>query len=74
MLCINMSEHWTTLVHVVKEKSGVCVNLRFFQLGKALGNDGIQIEFDKISWPSIGEFMITSINDTFDSKEMYSSQ
>ena len=45
-----------------------------YQLGKPPGNDGIAIEFYKIFWPLIGEFLIASFNEAFDNKEMSSSQ
>jgi len=45
-----------------------------FQVGKTPGNDGIPIEFCKIFWPLIGEFMIASFNEAFDNKEMSCSQ
>ena len=45
-----------------------------FQLGKTPGNDGIPIEFYKIFWPLIGEFLIASFNEAFDNKEMSPSQ
>ena len=45
-----------------------------FQGGKTPGNDGIPIEFYKIFWPLIGEFLIASFNEAFDNKEMSSSQ
>jgi len=43
-------------------------------VGKTPRNDGIPIEFYKIFWPLIGEFMIASFNEAFDNKEMSSSQ
>ena len=46
----------------------------FFQVGKTPGNDGIPIEFYKIFWPLIGEFLIASFNKAFDNREMSSSQ
>ena len=45
-----------------------------FQVGKTPGNDGIPIEFYKIFWPLIGEFLIASFNEAFDNREMSSSQ
>ena len=45
-----------------------------FQLGKTPGVDGIPIEFYKIFWPFIGEFLVASFNEAFDKKEMSSSQ
>ena len=45
-----------------------------FQVGKTPGNDGIPIEFYKMFWPLIGEFLIASFNEAFDNKEMSSSQ
>ena len=45
-----------------------------FQVGKTPGNDGFPIEFYKIFWPLIGEFLIASFNEAFDNKEMSSSQ
>jgi len=52
-------------------------------VGKTPGDDGISIEFYKMFWPLIGEFifwpllgkfMIASFNEVFDNKEMSSSQ
>ena len=45
-----------------------------FQVGKTPGNDGIPIEFYKMFWPLIGEFLVASFNEAFDKKEMSSSQ
>ena len=46
-----------------------------FQVGKTPGNDGIPIEFYKIFWPLIGEFLlVASFNEAFDNNEMSSSQ
>ena len=45
-----------------------------FQVGKMPGSDGIPIEFYKMFWPLVGEFLIASFNEAFDNKEMSSSQ
>ena len=45
-----------------------------FQTGKTPGNDGITIEFYKMFWPLIGDFMVNSFNEAYDNKEMSSSQ
>ena len=45
-----------------------------FQTGKTPGNHGIPIEFYKMFWPLIGEFMVNSFNEAYDNKEMSSSQ
>ena len=41
-----------------------------FQMGKTPGNDGIPIEFNKMFWPLIGDFMVNSFNEAYDNKEM----
>ena len=36
-----------------------------FQTGKTPGNDGIPIEFYKMFWPLIGDFMVNSFNEAY---------
>ena len=45
-----------------------------FQNNKALGNDGIPVEFYKIFWPLISEPFIKCVNECFENKELSSSQ
>ena len=45
-----------------------------FQTGKTPGNERIPIEFYKMFWPLIGDFMVNSFNEAYDNKEMSSSQ
>lgn len=43
-------------------------------MDKTPGNDGIPIEFYKIFWSLIGDFMVNSFKEAYNKKEMSSSQ
>ena len=48
--------------------------LEMCETGKTPGNDGLPVEFYRIFWDSVGDFMIEVFNHSFESEEMSNSQ
>ena len=49
-------------------------SLQLFQNNKSPGNDGLTVEFYKAFWHVLGEFMVNSLNDSYDRGELSNSQ
>ena len=48
--------------------------LNSFKTGKTPGNDGILVEFYRVFWPLLGQFMVESFIEAYNKKEMSRSQ
>ena len=48
--------------------------LNSFKTGKTPGNDRIPVEFYRVFWPLLGQFMVESFNEAYNKKEMSHSQ
>lgn len=44
--------------------------LKFFLLNKVFGNDGLFVEFYKIFWGIVGEFLVKCYNELYEKGEM----
>ena len=49
-------------------------SLQLFQNNKSPGNDGLTVEFYRAFWHVLGEFMVDSLNDSYNRGELSNSQ
>ena len=49
-------------------------SLQLFQKNKSPGNDGLTVEFYRAFWHVLGEFMVDSLNDSYNRGELSNSQ
>lgn len=49
-------------------------SLQLFQNNKSPGNDGLTVESYRAFWHVVGEFMVDSLNDSYDRGELSNSQ